>query len=213
MKLAVSASILVSIFFALAGRASAQPGITEPVPVPAPAPVPAYGPPYASPPPEPRPAPQGQLSEGTALALSLGGTIGSYGLIYVGIRLADDSDSANLLVTAGSLSAFFAPSFGHWYAGKFATRGLGLRAGGAVVAVIGASVALSQCPLFSEEPCDGTEGVLIALAGMGMYIAGVVDDIATAPRRVRERNARASSIAVAPMVTGRSAGLAIGGRF
>jgi hypothetical protein len=219
MKLAVSASILASILLAQAGRASAQPGITEPAPAPAPAPVPAYGPPpvpaYA-PPPEQRPAPQGsQLSEGTALALSLGGTIASYGLIYASIQMTDGEggDNAGLLAAAGSLGAFFAPSFGHWYAGTFATRGLGLRAGGAVVALIGVSVALSQCPLFSGDECDDTEGALIGLAGIGMYVAGTVDDIVTAPRRVRERNARFSGIAVAPVVTGRSAGVAVGGRF
>jgi hypothetical protein len=201
MKIAAATTSLV---LALAGSASAQPGMTDPEePPPAPA---------------PRPAPSGgELSESTALALSVGGTIGSWALVIGAAKIeGSDGDTASMLGTAGALGVMFGPSFGHWYAGKFATRGLGLRALGIATAFAGAMVAFSQCPLFAEDEeggCDDTGGAMIALAGVGLFIAGTIDDIATAPGRVRKRNARLAGLAVAPVVTQHSAGFALGGRF
>jgi len=201
MKLA---AVIASIVLALAGRAFAQPGMMEPAPVPA-----------AAPSPEPRPARTGErLSEEMALALSVAGTVGSWGLLLGAGYIAQDSEeAAELLATTGALGVMFGPGFGHWYAGKFATRGLGLRAAGLASAVLGVGVALAECPLFSEEECDPSVGTTLLIVGAGLFIGGTIDDIVTAPSRARRRNQRFESVGIAPVLTSRSAGFALGGRF
>src|SRR5688500_14459968 len=104
----VMRSVLVLVVFA--GVANAQPGANESIP-----------------PPVQRAAPE-LLSENTALLLSLGGTLTSYTMW----GLAQGVTSyrlAGTLVLTGALGTLVAPSFGHWYAGKIFTRGLGLRLG------------------------------------------------------------------------------------
>ena len=157
------------------------------------------------------PTPSEPLSEGTALALSLGGTAASYALLFGGAL--GGSGTAELVGLGGVM---LAPSFGHWYADKYLTRGLGLRAAGLGVVITGAMIALSECPLtfdHSAEPCE--ESALpsaVAIAGLGLFVWGTLDDIVTAPRRVRARNA-AHPIAVVPTLRGDGGGLAIAGRF
>lgn len=194
-----TAAVAASIILALAGSASAQPGMTEPVPAPAPAAPPAPT--------------GGELNEGTALALSLVGTVGSWALFIGSAYMSEGGDGSGVLTTVGAIGVLVGPSIGHWYAGKYVTRGLGLRALGVAAAFTGAMVALSECGLFSEEPCDPTGGETIALLGAGLFIAGTVDDIVTAPGRVRRHNERLAGLAVAPVLTQHSAGFAIGGRF
>ena len=102
----------------------------------------------------------GEKSETIALALSLGGTLASYGLFWYAIEnedVADDDESYQAIAMTASLGTFFAPSFGHWYTGKFATRGLGLRAAGAGTALIAMTWAFSECPLFGGE-CEESAG-------------------------------------------------------
>jgi hypothetical protein len=205
-----TAIITGALLLALAGRAFAQPGMTEPGLEPLPPPPPAQ-------------VPAGEeLSEGTALALSLGGTAGSWALLIgsplVGIG-GGNEEAAALMGTAGSLGIVLAPSFGHWYAGKYLTRGLGLRLGGGALMITGLIVALMEEPLSfghdDEEDDDGDAvyGPAIAIAGVGMFVWGTIDDIVTAPGRVRRLNRERAGIAVAPIVTQHSAGFALAGRF
>src|SRR5262247_2402351 len=96
MKIAI---VTGSILLALAGSASAQPGMTGPAPA-APEPLPVVT--------------SSQRSPETALVLSLGGTIVSWGLWIGSSRLTSDEGTQALLSTAGGLGTFFAPSLGHW---------------------------------------------------------------------------------------------------
>lgn len=223
----VIGSLLIGV-----GSAAAQPGATPPSGGP-PAPGGPYGQPlYAPPPPPPAPVAQGELkSEGTALALSLGGTVLAWGLA-VGLPLLEtqpvdfeegssNRGAINALSTIGAIGTLVAPSFGHWYAGKYFTRGMGMRVGALGLVMVGAVVALAECPLtfghddVEDDDCDDSFGAatFILLGGAALFVAGTVDDIRTAPRRVRRHNEAISSIALAPIVTHQSAGLALGGRF
>src|SRR5687768_15794321 len=122
------------------------------------------------------PTPSEPLSEGTALALSLGGTAASYALLFGGAL--GGSGTAELVGFGGVL---LAPSFGHWYADKYLTRGLGLRALGLGVVLTGAMISLSECPLtfdHSAEPCEESDrGPAVAIAGLAVFAWGTIDDI------------------------------------
>lgn len=205
-----TAFVTGSLLLALAGSAAAQPGMTPP------APVPGYD--AEAPPPSPPPA-DAELSEGTALALSLGGTVGSYSLLF-GSALAGEGSgqAAGVMATAGALGVWLAPSFGHWYAGKYFTRGLGMRLGAGAVVVLGAVVALTEEPLFEYEEDPGSDdeaviGPAIMIAGAALFVAGTIDDIVQAPRRVARLNRERAGFAVAPLLTPGTAGFALTGRF
>jgi hypothetical protein len=198
MKIALATC---SILVALAGRAAAQPAMTPPAPVSEPARVPVGEP----------------SSEDLALTLSLGGTVASWGLLFGSGYLAGRSENAaGVLGLAGGFGIVFAPSFGHWYTGEIFTRGMGLRLAGGAAVMVGFAVALSQSGLFTEDESSNTgepmAGPLIALAGVGLFVAGTVDDIVTAPRRVRRQN-RERGFALAPIAIPRATGLALSGRF
>jgi len=204
--------LAVALVLVLAVRtAGAQPGMVDPDPPP---------PPQRSQVPLPE-----ELSESTAFWLSLGGTVGSYGLWIGAAALATSSNSriAGTLGSAGVVGTVIAPGFGHWYAGKYFTRGLGLRLGGVGVAFIGLLVAIGGCPLFDGGHGDETDsdcgnpgpGAALALLGAGMWVGGTVDDIIQAPRRVNRINAarNEASYALTPLLRHDSAGLALVGAF
>jgi hypothetical protein len=173
---------------------------------------------------QPMSAPAGQhgeeLSEGKALAWSLGGTVASYGAIALAFPLKSGE-----LGTAGMLGTLIAPSFGHFYAGTWLTRGMGLRALGIVTLIVGAIADSEGCGgLFYSghgdpvpEDCGDdfrtTKGTVLMLSGIGMFVGGTIDDIVTAPRRVRRHNDRIKALAVAPIVHGDGGGLVLSGRF
>jgi hypothetical protein len=190
-----SALIAACLVLAMAGTAAAQPGMTVP---------------SASPPP-PTPQQGEELSESTAVWLSLGGTAASWTLLAVASKMDQGgSSNAGRIGTIGALGTLFAPSFGHWYARSFLTRGLGLRVAGAAAAFFGLSLLLSQC----EDECSGAPlaGALM-LGGAGLYVGGTIDDIAAAPGKVRQYNQRFQNVVVAPMIRADGSGLMIAGRF
>ncbi len=181
----------------LASSAHAQPGMTPTAPVTAPVST------------EPR------LSESTALGASLGGTLGSWAMVVAAAAMSGaegSSDGSDLLGSIGGIGTFLAPSFGHWYAGSFFTRGMGLRAVGMGGAFLGFVAALG-CG-FGGSCDDGDETVVWALliGGAGLYVGGTVDDIVQAPRRARRVNA-SRGYALMPRVGGDSVGLTLGGTF
>ena len=183
-------AVIVAIVLGFASVAAAQPALT--------------------PPPQP---PEDEVSETAALVLSLGGTAAAYGMIVAG-TIVDNDSATQPLVTAGVLGTFFAPSFGHWYARSFATRGMGIRAAASAGMLVGGLIALSQCPLFSEEPCDTTGADLLIIASGIAYAVGTVDDIVSAPRAAREYNRRGrSSLAIVPVARHDSGGFALVGTF
>jgi hypothetical protein len=191
-----SAAIIASLVLGLAGTATAQPGLT-------PAASPALPPPPAMP-------PQGDaLNENTALALSLGGTMASWSLILAASELSAQSRVAENLGWIGAAGVLLGPSFGHWYARSFVTRGLGLRIAGVVTTTVAFGY-LAGC----EDGCNHS-GVLAGalLTGVGLMFAGTLDDIITAPGAARRYNERSGSFAVVPMVRRDASGVMLTGRF
>jgi hypothetical protein len=197
MSSAVTIAASLALAAGLAGTASAQPGMMDP-----------------EPPPPPQASAADHVDPDVAAALSVGGTMVSWGMILAASSMS--GDSASTIGTAGVVGAMFGPSFGHWYAHSFATRGLGLRAAGAGAAFIGALVAFSECPLFSEEDChESGLGPALAIAGAGLFIGGTLDDIATASRKARRYNESqlVQGVTVMPVLSHDAGGVAVLGRF
>jgi hypothetical protein len=159
------------------------------------------------------PAPaRDQRSENVALGLSIGGTAASWAMIGVAVAVdRPDSRAMATLAWTGALSAMFTPSFGHWYAGRFATRGLGLRLVGAGFATLALLSFIAIC----EDECTPTLPKALLVTGVGFAVAGTIDDIATAPRAVRRYNQRQHSASIVPVIRrdNSSVGLAITGQF
>jgi len=155
--------------------------------------------------PPPRPVPQPtegrRLNEGSALLLSLGGTISSW--VLFGASLSDESP----LVWLGLGSLIVGPNFGHWYQGTVVTRGTGLRIVGLVSTFYG-FVNLAFC----EFDCNDS-GELFFYGGALLYLGATIDDIVDAPRRARKHNQSLEVVGITPMVTERSTGFALSGRF
>jgi hypothetical protein len=192
MRSVAAAALLVLAF---TGTAAAQPGLTLPPPAPLPPPV-LRG---------------EQLSETTASWLAFGGTAASWTLIFVAADMNHAHGNASRVATIGAIGTVFAPSFGHWYADSFLTRGLGLRVLGIgfTVAALASLASAANC----EDDCGDSSFGVLALAGAGLFIAGTIDDLATTPSAVRRHNQRLQSLAIAPVVHRGSTGLALTGRF
>jgi hypothetical protein len=166
--------------------------------------------PAGSPPPETpaTPRPVGPpLSAATAFALSLGGTLGSWTMVGLGLR---DGVRANVpqVWVAGLIGAVLAPSFGHWYRGKILTRGLRVRVAGAALGGLAVGRAIT-----CEDGCTGTMEAVMAFGGFALYIVGTAHDIFTAPIEVQKHNQRIELLGLAPVVSSQSAGVALAGRF
>src|SRR5678816_4792527 len=96
--------VTMALVLSMAGRAAAQ----------------SAEPRAASPP----PSQEEELSETTALGLSIGPTVVAWVALVATLEVDDDNRVAIPLAGLGILAA---PSFGHWYAGSPWTRGLALR--------------------------------------------------------------------------------------
>lgn len=182
--LAVLAAAAV-LAVAVPGTAAAQPGAT-PQPL--------------------APAVEEKYDPNVALGLSLGATVAGYGAIVL-----SEKENADWLGGVGAVGVTLGPSLGHWYSGHILTRGLGLRALGAVSATAGIALALSACPIFGDHCDESPGGVALMLAGAGLWVWGTADDIITAPGEARRRNQ--PQLAIAPQVSGDRAGLALVGSF
>jgi len=183
--------VTIALVLSIAGKAAAQPA----------------EPPAASPP------PPEELSESTALGLSIGPTIVAW--VAVAATAAFDGDN-RVAQSLGGLAVLAAPSFGHWYAGTPWTRGLALR----TAALLPLGLALTtakECPLTWDARGGGCGpdrlGEGLAIAAIAMYAAGTVDDIVTAPAAVRRHNERLRSVAVVPMVRRDAGGVMLAAQF
>jgi hypothetical protein len=204
MRSAVTIAVTV---LALAGTAAAQPALAPPGLTPA---VPVAQPAQPAP-----PSHDDEVSEGTALAIALGGTAVSYGMLILGAKLEDAGDGGQTLATVGAVGTLIAPSAGRWYARSGGWRGLGLRLAGVGTAALAVAVALSECGLFSEHSCNPAGGVVLGVAAAGLYVGGTIDDIVMAPRDARQHNERLHQVALVPLVRPdhRGLGLAVAARF
>lgn len=153
--------------------------------------------------------PDSPKNENTALALSLGGTLASAGLMAYGV-MRDGDEASGVLIGAGLVSSLVTPSLGQFYSGRILTPGLGLRVAGGAVALIGVAQTLS-C-VSADRDCDSfTDGPATIALGGGLAALGAVLDIATAPRAARSYNER--HLQLVPASTGANLGLSLTGRF
>jgi len=148
-----------------------------------------------------------ELSESTALWLSLGGTAASWGLIVASTQF---KGSGTGVATVAVLGAVGAPSLGHLYADSFGVRGLGLRLVGAGAAVLGV--------LWRTVEVDDRDRVRastrwLLYGGTALLIVGTIDDLVTVPSAVRRYNLRLHGMAIAPMIGRGRGGVALAARF
>ena len=149
------------------------------------------------------------LSASTAFELSLASTVGSWGLLIASLHL--DHEVAVPLVFVSAAGTFLGPSVGHWYRGAPFTGGLGLRTLGVAAAAYGVFRIL-DCPLSGPLDCHG-DGTSILISGGIVYIGATLYDIVMAPLQVRKHNENLRGITVVPIVTQRSASVALGASF
>lgn len=145
-----------------------------------------------------------------ALALSIGGTAASVGVILAGLK-----GSSNGETELGLVSSMVTPSFGEWYAGKYLTLGIGLRAAGALSMIAG--IAYSYCN-DSAGSCTETFGHGLLAVGLAAYASGIVYDIVKAPSAADAYNARHHArTTIGPTVltppSGPVMGVGLGGSF
>jgi hypothetical protein len=198
-----AAAAIASTVLLLAGTAAAQPVVTPPGLTPA---LPA------APPSPPR---QGdEVSGSTALGIAIGGTVASYGMVLLGAGPAR-GDAGRALIVLGAAGTLIAPSAGRWYARSGGWRGLGLRLAGAGVVALAGAAALSECGLFNSDPCTPVGGLVLGIAGAGLWVGGTIDDIVMAPRDARRHNERLQQITLVPLVrpNDHTLGLAVAARF
>jgi hypothetical protein len=188
------ATVIASLVL-VAGTAAAQPGITPASPLP-PASQPV------------QPSDDG-VSERAAVWISGGATLASYAVLAVGVSLGPHGDgpAVQMLGAAGTL---IAPSTGRWYAHAPGLGGIGLRLAGVGVAAIGASQWVTVCPLTYPDRCEPSKlAPILLLAGAGLYLAGTIHDIASAPGDARRYNQRLHNVSIAPIVRPDDHGLGV----
>jgi hypothetical protein len=221
---AMRKAVVAATLAVLAARAHAQaPGLTPisdpeipPVRGPSPAPVDA---PVIAPAPVAAAVPMAPIesaphkSRALALALSIGGTAAGFALISIG----SDRDDGNLVV-AGAAAVFFGPSFGHWYAGDGAIKGLALRSSGVVLEVLGLmQMSFGDCIGDCERRHDDDRlAATMVVGGSALFVIGGIYDIATAPGAASDWNARHALTIVPTAIRasdGVTPGVALTGRF
>jgi hypothetical protein len=138
------------------------------------------------------PAPDDK-SPGTALALSIGVTVAGAGMTFAGVE--SDSQALGL---SGLAIATLGPTTGHWYAGDLFTWGLAARVVGAGVFAIGVGGLDFGIDAPSNTTNDNTTAAILMISGALLAGGGAAYDIVTAPRAVREHNARSAAAALGP---------------
>jgi hypothetical protein len=151
----------------------------------------------------------------TALALTGVGTGVSGGLVLASFLVhPQDLEVNKPLLYTGLGSSIVTPSLGHFYAGKYLTVGMGIRAAAAGLALYGVSQNQDQpCDIDPTQNCPtltGTGFTFIALATIA-YIGGVAYDVRTTPDAVESYNKL--HVQLLPTVTRGGGGLALGGSF
>ena len=171
------------------------------------------------------PVPTEHKSVGTAMALSLGTTLGGVVLFSLGSAQSNDSGGGQAIGMVGALAIAIGPTLGHAYAGATWNGGLGMRLAGTGMAFVGFMTAFMACPLFgpctAEQQSKADLGGVIAVGGGLLYGAGLVYEIASVPAAVREHNRAAhhdhlsANLTITPIrtPTTTSPGIALVGRF
>jgi len=161
-------------------------------------------------------------SRATALALSLGGTMASVGLMVGGTQLDATQGVGEAMELLGGMSLLVTPSLGEWYVDEHFTFGLKIRLAGFGLATVGGALLASDLQKFScwfGTSCKyETLSEVLLVGGAAVFLAGAAYDIATAPRATARHDARSRPrITAAPTLVGTSArpvpGVALGGAF
>lgn len=150
------------------------------------------------------PAPRAHKRVRDAFLVTLAATSGPLMISAIGGEVCGSEACAAPFGIIGFAGMVLGPSAGHWYAGEGVTTGLVLR-GSAVTGM----VFLALRDPYLDTPVATVGGLILAL---GVWETGVIWDLVTLPRAVRRHNKRLDLL-VTPMVTERSAGLAVGGSW
>jgi hypothetical protein len=154
-----------------------------------------------------KPAEPAARSPAAALALSLGGSVGST-VLFLGAVATLDRDAMHM----ANVVMVVVPSFGHWYANEPFSLGLGIR----VVSGAAFAFALERSRHCGAGCSGGNNGIAAgALAGLAV---GMIYDIATAPSAAESYNQRHGlRLTMAPTLlparSGPGYGLALQGTF
>ncbi len=111
---------------------------------------------------------------------------------------------------AGLGTSIATPSLGQWYAGKYLTVGMAIRAGGALLAAYGISQRQDQrCILDSTKNCPKISDKGITILGLAAiaYIGGVAYDVVDTPHAVDHYN-KTHAAMIVPTATDHGVGLA-----
>jgi hypothetical protein len=150
----------------------------------------------------------------TALLLSGVGTGVSSGLVLSSFLIKSDHTVYDPTFYAGLATSIVTPSLGEWYAGKWFTVGMGIRAGGALMAVYGISQTQDQhCFVDPTQNCPtltGTGFTVLSIAAI-VYIGGVVYDVLDAEDAVEGYNRH--HVMLTPTATHGGGGMALVGTF
>lgn len=156
-----------------------------------------------------------EKSEKVASALAGTGT-GIASALVLSSFLVHPQDEQVYLPTfyAGIGLSVFAPSLGHFYAGRYLTIGMAIRAGAAGIAAIGLGQKQDgACDANPRDNCPTITGgglTLISLAAIA-YIGGVAYDVRDAPNAVEHYNKYHAQLLPTAMPHG--GGLALIGSF
>jgi len=166
-------------------------------------------PPGLTPPSSVQPVPQLQARPlrkkdgGLAVLASLGGTLVPF-VVMMSIADAQDPESRVLLFGA---TAVLLPSAGHWYAGKFFTTGMGIRAVSGLVSTLSIGL-LAQAD--DGDPGGAVAGAMLGLFGLGV---GAIWDIATASDAVDDWNRAHATVMPTALKLRDGYGVGVVGRF
>jgi hypothetical protein len=157
--------------------------------------------------------PKGGKSPNVALGLSAGVSLlgGALGLAAIVPSKGGWFEINKPLAIVGTGIALIGPSLGNIYAGNTLNVGLGIRVAG--LGIMGAMLARCGSPGCSTS--DTTANVMLAAATI-VYGAGVITEVALAPRAARAYNRRMMQVVPAAMPNGRdglSPGVALTGTF
>jgi hypothetical protein len=149
-----------------------------------------------------------------ATALSAGGAAASATVMGLSLLVGTPGTVNQTMLDIGFATAIVTPSLGEYYAHQYLTIGEGIRAGGALVAILGVNQTETvSCNNGSPGPCTsitGTGVVMLGLAGIA-FVGGAFYDILDAGNAVDRYDVRVS---VVPMLTpGGGGGLALTGRW
>jgi len=156
----------------------------------------------------------------TAQAASGIGTGASAALFLAAFAFAPDREEVSRpLLFAALGTSVLTPALGHWYAGRYLTPGMGIRAAAALASTWGVLhyTQTVRCNTFEFMECQGLKGEALVVLGLSAiaFVGGAAYDFKTLRDSVDDYNAR---LAITPMIMPASsgppgAGLVLSGLF